>query len=63
MASLIDCVFKNDLPNLRKALAQGADPNERDGDGRTPLTHAAIDNGLDVAKLLLGVRSRPKRPG
>jgi uncharacterized protein len=53
MDSLIDCVFKNDLPTLRKALAQGADPNERDGDGRTSLIHAAIDEKLEVAKLLL----------
>jgi ankyrin repeat protein len=35
------------------ALAQGADPNERDDDGRNPLIHAVIDDRLDMAKLLL----------
>jgi ankyrin repeat protein len=53
MASMIECVFRNDLSGLQTALAQGSDPNERDDDGRTPLIHAAIDNRLEVARLLL----------
>ena len=53
MASLIDSVFTNDLAGLPARLDGGADPNERDGDGRTSLIHAAIDNKLDAARLLL----------
>jgi ankyrin repeat protein len=53
MTSLTAFVFKNDPVGLRKALADGADPYGRDGDGRTPLIHAAIDNRLEVANELL----------
>jgi len=53
MTNLIERVFTNDIDGLRDSLAQGADPNKRSGDGRTPLIHAAIDGKLAVAKLLL----------
>lgn len=53
MASLIEHVFKNDLGGLQAGLSQGENPNERDGDKRTPLIHAAIDGKLEAAKLLL----------
>lgn len=53
MGHLTERVFNNDLHGLRVGLSQGADPNERDEEGRTPLIHAAIDNRLEVAKLLL----------
>jgi ankyrin repeat protein len=53
MAILIDCVFKNDPAGLRAALDKGAEPNERGRAGRTPLFHAATDNRLEAAKLLL----------
>jgi ankyrin repeat protein len=53
MDSLITYVLRDDVPGLQRAIAQGAKPDERDGDGRTPLIHAAIDNRLAVADLLL----------
>src|SRR5437660_11732423 len=46
-------ILKNDLAGVAGFLSQGADPNERDSDGRTPLMHAAIDNKVDIAKALL----------
>ncbi len=53
MASLIDSVLTNDLRGLQAGLLQGADPNERDANGRTLLIHAAIDGKLEIAKVLL----------
>ena len=53
MASLIDCVFQNNLEGLKAGLTQGSDPNQVDSDGRTPLIQAAIENRLELAKLLL----------
>ncbi len=53
MASLTKAVLANDLAAIRAALDHGADRNERDDDGRTPLMHAAIDGQLQVAQLLL----------
>jgi len=53
MDSLISYVLRDDVPGLQRAIANGAKPSERDGDGRTPLIHAAIDNRLAVADLLL----------
>ncbi len=41
------------MSDLQTVLSQGADPNEQDRDGRTPLIHAAIDNKVEFAKLLL----------
>jgi ankyrin repeat protein len=59
MILLIESVLKNDLSGLQTALAQGADPNERDNEGRSPLIHAAIDNRLEAAELLLGSGADP----
>lgn len=53
MASLMDFVFRNDLHGLGMELARGADPNERDMEGRTPLIQATIDNRLELAQKLL----------
>ncbi len=53
MDSLISYVLREDVPGLQSAMARGANPNERDSDGRTPLIHAAIDNRFTVADLLL----------
>ena len=53
MPSLTKLVLANDLAAIKTVLAQRADPNERDSDGRTALIQAAIDNRLEVAELLL----------
>jgi len=53
MTCLIDSVFKNDLGSAKLALAQGADPNERDHDGRSALLQATIDGKIDFVSLLL----------
>lgn len=53
MGSLIDSVLANDRDGLVKRLDQGADPNQRDREGRTPLIHATIDGKLELAGLLL----------
>ena len=53
MPSLIKLILANDVAGIREGLADGADPNERDSDDRTPLLYAAIDNKLQIAKLLL----------
>ena len=46
-------VFANNFVALQAALSGGADPNELDSDGRTPLIHAVIDNQLEIARLLV----------
>lgn len=53
MPSLIDFVLRNDLSGLKEGLARGSDPNRPDEDGRTPLIHAAIDNRIEAARILL----------
>lgn len=53
MTYLIESVLKNDLCELRAGLAQGGDPNERSGDGRTLLILATIEGELEMVKLLL----------
>jgi len=53
MTCIIDYVLQNNPKGLKVGLAQGSDPNEVDRDRRTPLILAAIDNLLEVAKLLL----------
>jgi len=53
MADLLRVVLSNDIDGLRSGLSQGADPNERDREGRTLLIKAAIDGKLEIVKLLI----------
>jgi hypothetical protein len=46
-------VRSGNLPELRALLQNGADPNVRDGAGRTPLIVAAEQDRLDAARLLI----------
>jgi ankyrin repeat protein len=55
---ITDCVFRNDIAGLRRALARGQDANERTRGGRTPLMYtplhfAAQEQHRDMAKLLI----------
>lgn len=53
MATVIECVSRNDPAGLRLVIAQAVDVNERDSDGRTALMHAVLNNCLEIARLLL----------
>ena len=50
---------KGDLPALQRALAQGADPNTQDPEGRVPLHHCAVHGaGWMMAEALLKAGAR-----
>jgi hypothetical protein len=50
---LLDAVYKGDVEGIKAATAEGANPNEPDKDGRTPLMRAAEwDMAESVAPLL-----------
>jgi ankyrin repeat protein len=51
--SLIAIVKRGDLINLRRAVDDGADLEEKDSQGWTPLFHAAGTGNLAMVKLLL----------
>jgi uncharacterized protein len=51
--NITQTVLKKDIPAIRDLLSQGADVDERDKLGRTPLMQATIDKRLDIMKLLL----------
>lgn len=46
-------VLAGDLAAVEHALKNGQDPNARDGSGRTPLMHAAIQRNKAVAQRLV----------
>jgi len=48
-----------DLPSVKKLLELGADPNQADGDGKTPLMYAA-EIGADHVKVLLEAGADPR---
>lgn len=52
-ASIFEAVFSNNTTTLIKLLKDGASTNIRDGDGRTPLIHAAIDQNVPLVKMLI----------
>ncbi len=51
--SLKQAVIKRDLTAVKKALAEGANVNERFIGGHTPLTIAASHGNLEMAELLI----------
>lgn len=53
MYSLANAILSNDIDNVRPFLSQGAQVNEIDEYGFTPLTEAAIVDNIDIANLLL----------
>jgi ankyrin repeat protein len=50
---VIEAVLARDSLRLREAIDTGGDVNERDGDGRTALHHASIQNDRPMVDLLL----------
>lgn len=50
---LLDAAFICDLIKVRNALADGADPNARDEDGRTPLFSGVLGGSIGLVGLLL----------
>lgn len=53
MNQLRDAVFRQDLNEVKQLVAQGVAIDELDGDGRTPLMHAAIDKLTEIAEFLI----------
>lgn len=52
-----DAAQQADLPAVRTLLAAGADVNQAEGDGMTPLHWAAIKDRADLATMLLSARA------
>ena len=53
VSKLLEATISGDVKSVKKLLKEGADPNVRDEEGRTPLHHAVKDNRLDIVKLLV----------
>ena len=51
--SLSSFGYEENIEAVKKTLADGADVNAKDEDGRTPLLHAAYQGNKEIAELLL----------
>jgi ankyrin repeat protein len=51
--ALVDAAFICDVTRVRELLAQGADPNARNDEGRPPLVSALLGGSLPLLDLLL----------
>lgn len=57
--ALLDAAFLCDFVRVRALLAEGADPDVRDDDRRTPLFSAVLGNSVGVLALLLEAGADP----
>lgn len=58
-APLLDAVRSDDRPAVEQLLKQGANPNDRESDGATPLAWAAVRANPDITALLLNAKADP----
>lgn len=57
--ALLDAARRGDADAVRAALARGANIEARDGDRRTPLLLAAVDDRVDAARVLVEAGADP----
>jgi ankyrin repeat protein len=57
--ALVDAAFVCDFVRVRELLAQGASPEARDDDGRTPLFSAVLGGAVGLVGLLLEAGADP----
>jgi uncharacterized protein len=56
---LLDAVFLRDIEEVRRCLAQGADPDATNEDRCTALMMATVENDLEIARSLLEAGADP----
>ena len=54
---LCQAAFENNLPDLKRLISNGVDPNESDYDGRTAMHLAASEGHLPILEYLVGIRA------
>ena len=57
--NLHDPAHRGDVEEVRRCIEEGADPNERDSYGRTPLHYAAYYGHVEVVRVLLDEGADP----
>ncbi|GGL19826.1 ankyrin repeat domain-containing protein [Nocardia jinanensis] len=63
MTDLVSAVSEEDAARVRELLAAGADPDEPDDYGTTPLYRAAVHGSTEIVRLLLAYDADPQLPG
>ena len=56
---LVDAAFLSDVDEVRLLLQQGANPDTRDDEQRTPLIHATQDCHRELIRILLEAGADP----